>query len=107
MTYEIAKKIVSAGDSKIFQNWHDFAGITEEDFLEGIHWLCEERRYPKGHKWAGLLRRELGCTKDGLVKLRRVYTSDGCGGWLCTLYECRPMGCLWRGYVSLSADDRV
>lgn len=41
MDYEIAKKIVEAGDSKIFKNWHEHTGVSKEDFLAGIEWLCE------------------------------------------------------------------
>ena len=105
MTYEIAKKIVEAGESKIFQNWNEFTGISAEDFLEGIKWLCEEPiRYPEGHKSAGKLRRELGIRKSGeLVRLRRVYGKCG----LCSFYEDKPLGELWANGVSLSADDHI
>ena len=94
MDYEIAKKIVEAGDSKIFK----------EDFLAGIEWLCEEpKRYPADHRYAGLLRRELGIRKNGqLVHLRRVYPKG-----LCAFYEDKPFGELWSNGISLSADDWV
>lgn len=104
MDYEIAKKIVEAGDSKIFKNWHEHTGVSKEDFLAGIEWLCEEpKRYPADHRYAGLLRRELGICKNGqLVHLRRVYPKG-----LCAFYEDKPFGELWSNGISLSADDWV
>ena len=104
MEYAIAKKIVEAGDSRIFKNWHEFTGISQQDFLDGLKWLCEEpKRYPEGHVFAGKLRRELGIRKNGeLVRLRRVYF-DG----VCAFYEDKPLGPLWVDGVSLSAEDHV
>lgn len=108
MTYEIAKKIVEAGDSKLFLNWHLHTGISAEDFLEGIKWLCEEPiRYPaddRNYYAAGRLRRELGIRRDGtLVHLKRTYGKGGA----CAIYEDKPGGALWYGLPSLSAADRI
>lgn len=104
MKYEIAKKIVEAGDSRIFKNWHEFTGITEQAFLDGLKWLCEEpQRYPAGHEYAGKLRRELGIRKNGqIVRLRRVYPKG-----VCTFYEDKPFGELWTNGISLSAEDHI
>ena len=106
MTYEIAEKLVSLDKSNIFKNWNEYTGISKETFLEGIKWLCEEPiRYPEGHKWQGLLRRELGIKKNGeLVHLRRHYGE----GHICVFYEDKKLGSrFWGGHVSLSADDRI
>jgi len=105
--FEIAKKIVEAGNSKIFNNWHENTGISKESFLDGLKWLYEEpSRYPDGHKFAGKLARELGITQDGtLVYLRRVYSVD------CpvALYDMETGHAAWRVgvKVSISAADRV
>ena len=65
--YATKEKIVKAGNSKIFNIWHE-RGVSEEDFLEGLKWVCDDPLWDKG--W---LTRELGCERDGrLVKLDRI-----------------------------------
>lgn len=99
---EIKKNIVLKGESKVFQNWHEFTGVSMEDFIAGLEWLCEEPVRENGK-----LRRELAIKKDGtLVYLNRHYSSAG----LCGFYDAKT-GRLWSGdgmnKVSISADDRI
>lgn len=91
--YEVKAKIVRAGASRVFQSWHDNAGISMEDFLDGLRWLCDDPM-TDGH-----LTRELGCIRRagsgytpeqlailgdvqddgtaGLYRLTRSYYRDG------------------------------
>lgn len=55
--YEIKEKIVKSGNSRVFQSWHENAGITMEEFLDGLRWLCNDPM-TDGH-----LTRELGCVR--------------------------------------------
>lgn len=65
--FEIKEKIVKQGGSEIFKNWHEVFGISEEDFIEGLRWLCDDSLDEKGR-----LTRELGVhIEKGLVKLKR------------------------------------
>ena len=42
MTYKEKEQLVRSGKSKIFNNWHEFAGVSMDDFLEGLLWLEED-----------------------------------------------------------------
>lgn len=103
-TYEIKKKIILNNDSKIFKNWNDFTGITQNDFLEGVKWLCEEEKDKNGKPV-----RTIGCSKDGkIVKLRRIYDRYGeFEGFF--LYEGTQDGYYerYRDHVMLDPWDRV
>lgn len=66
--YAVKEKIVKSGNSEIFKYWHE-RGVSEEDFLNGLKWVCDDPLYEDGK-----LTRELGCERDGkLVKLKRIY----------------------------------
>lgn len=121
--YPTKEKIVREGGSAVFNSWSERAGVTEEDFLAGLRWLCGDPQT------GGLLRRELGCICDpetlpcknetdrelwgrssthtgrtGLVRLTRVYDADG----LCSLYD--EAGELWisaPNRASISLRDRI
>lgn len=102
--YSIKEKIVLAGDSKVFNDWHDNAGITQAEFLEDLRWLCNDP-FPSGK-----LSRELGCIppskgsdKGTLVRLKRVLYNDGS---FCGFYTI-DTGALWTGSISISARDRI
>ncbi len=121
--YEIKEKIVLAGESKVFNSWHENAGVTMEDFLDGLRWLCDDPMP------GGKLSRELGCVRfadsgytqeqkemwgpftphrpgvDGLHRLTRSYYSDGS---FAGFFD--ENGMRWGGttdYASISARDRV
>lgn len=92
---EAKKKAVLDGKSRVFENWHTFAGVTRDDFLAALEWLHADPM-PDGR-----LTRELGCTMpanagipadkrelwgdmpehapgvDGLHLLTRTYYADG------------------------------
>ena len=53
--FEIKKKIVQEGGSRIFKNWNAVSGITEEEFLEALEWVCDDPNADDG-----LLTREIG-----------------------------------------------
>lgn len=96
--YDIKERLVKEGNSNVFKNWHEFAGVTEEDFLEGLKWLCETEVNERGQK-----KRELGCSvKEGLVKLYRVF--DRAGNFVGFYRYDNNM--TWSG-VSLSPDNRI
>lgn len=120
--YEIKAKIVKAGASKVFQSWNHYAGITMDDFLDGLKWLCDDPMDEQGR-----YTRELGCVRHPdagmsedekalwgevphtpgiarLYRLTRCYTQDGG----CAFYD--EDGHIWGGttdYASISAGDRV
>ena len=115
--YEIAKKIVESGDSKIFKMWHDEVGVTQEEFLDGLKWLYEDPGLERDENGSRVkpLERELGCQYGrGLVRLKRVKFFDG-------IRFCEESGASW-GYggarmledgsyrntcVSINAEDRI
>ena len=110
--YEVKERLVKSGKSRVFQNWHTYAGITEEEFLEGLKWVCEDLM-PNGY-----LTRELGCEIPGgaekgrgkIVKLVRAYRT-AVNGWhdFQGFYrlEGEMLHPVWNGRVSISARDRV
>lgn len=101
--YEIKEKIVKKGESKIFKNWNEFSGVSMEDFLKGLKWVCEDPEEDFGN---GIIRmtRELGCRPNGeLVKLKRANskTGDFLGFYII------ETGLLWNGNVSINCRERV
>lgn len=97
--FETKKMIVEKGDSKIFNNWNEFCGVSKEDFLRELEWLCEDPLTESGK-----LTRELGCLADGtLVRLFRAYDNGGCFSG----FYFKNTGRIWYGKAGLSARDRV
>lgn len=101
-TLEIKKNIVLKGESKVFQNWHEFTGVSMEDFIAGLEWLCEEPIRENGK-----LRRELACRRDGtLLRLTRMYDKND----FCVFVD-EQTHRVWSGdgmnKISISADDRI
>ena len=131
--FEIKERIVRAGNSKVFQSWQENAGISMDEFIEGLRWLCNDPK--NGGKCGKRLTRELGCIRRadagysaeqidtigftpsyrdpsivGLYRLKRVYTTVGLGTELCTFYDeetGKPWGMGNRSTASISADDRI
>ena len=117
------KKAVLEGRSEVFNNWHQFAGISAAEFIAGLEWLHEDPMTD------GKLTRELGCTMpanggfrkedlerwggfpehapgvDGLHRLSRHYYADGSfQGFF------DEKDCLWGGtYINASINiaDRI
>lgn len=91
------KKLVESGRSRIYENWAKYQGITKEDFIAELEWLCKDERNAEGR-----LTRELGCRYG---KLHRLFRSYGGG-----LTAFRNMdGTLWNncGAASISAADSI
>ena len=88
--FEIKKKIVMNGGSRIFKNWNQLVpNLTEEMFIDALKWVCED---PKDEK--GRLTREIGLTKNGIVKLKRSYDQ---GGMCAFYYQKGKLWHLWYG----------
>lgn len=112
--FEIKKKIVITGNSRIFNDWAAHSTITMDDFISALQWVCEDALDENGK-----LTREIALAPDHIVKLRRVNDSLGMTGF----YEypsdnggAGAFGSLWNGEkfpdgfmhkVTLSAKDRV
>lgn len=113
--FEIKKKIVLAGNSRIFKDWAAHSTITMDDFILALQWVCEDVLDENGK-----LTREIALAPDHIVKLRR--SNDRFG--ITSFYEypsdngdgAGVLGALWNGEkfpdgfmhkVTLSAKDRV
>ena len=57
--FETKKKIVLAGESRIFNNWKEHSTITREEFLEALEWVCSDPL-----KEDGRMTREIGLTLE-------------------------------------------
>lgn len=113
-SFETKKKIVLAGNSRIFNDWAAHSTITMDEFISALQWLCEDALDENGK-----LTREIALDPDRIVKLRRV--NDGLG--MTTFYEypsdnggTGSLASLWNGEkfpdgfsrkISLSAKDRI
>lgn len=40
--YDIKKKLVLEGNSRIFNDWAEQSTITAEEFLENLEWVCDD-----------------------------------------------------------------
>lgn len=115
--FEIKEKIVRSGNSKIFENWRSLVPtITMQDFLDALAWVCEDVE-------TGRLTREIGLTKEGIVKIRRInkaivtmYRMDNNMNWNGDNFRipcdnpdfADKDGKIWTNLkISLSARDRV
>lgn len=111
--FEIKKKIVLAGGSKIFKNWSEHSTITMDDFLEALEWVCEDEFDEKNRRirWIGL-------EPDRIVKLKAIYGEDGfssyakiedleIGGWYIPRWEGKFFEDGFLHIIMLSARDRV
>lgn len=99
-SYELIERIVKSGNSKVFKNWHEHTGLSQEDFLAGMKWLIESE-FPGGEYDGHKLRYRLGCTRNGeIVKIKAHL------GYLTTLYR-MDNGELWANGPYISVIDRV
>lgn len=98
--YETKKKYVESGKSRIFNNWHKSTGVSMNDFLEGLKWVCEDPM-PDGK-----MTRELGIRRNGtLVHLTRVYHENG--DFAGFYDKSKKSNQLWANGVSISARDSI
>lgn len=102
----VAEKVLN-GTCATFENWHEFTGVSKEDFLRGVKWLYEEPiRFSSDKRLHNhdKLRREIGVNDDGtIVYLDRIYWRTGD---LCGFYDTATRR-RWSGHACLSADDRI
>lgn len=112
--FETKKKIVLAGNSRIFNDWAAHSSITMDEFISALQWVCEDALDESGK-----LTREIALSPDRIVKLRRVNDRSG----MTAFYEypsdnsgAGSLGALWNGEefpdgfvrkISLSAKDRI
>ena len=85
--FEIKKRIVLSGNSRIFNDWSEHSSITMEEFIEALEWVCNDPLNGQGK-----MTREIGLSPTGIVKLFRANREDG----LCFFYK---DGELWGGEV--------
>lgn len=113
-SFEIKKKIVLAGNSRVFNDWTSHSTITMSDFISALQWVCEDALDESGK-----LTREIALAPDRIVKLRR--SNDRFG--MTAFYEYPhdngsdgDLGSLWSGEkfpdgfickISVSAKDRI
>ena len=112
--FEIKKKIVLAGNSRIFNDWAAHSSITMDEFISALQWVCEDALDESGK-----LTREIALAPDRIVKLRRVNDRSGMTAFYeypCDNGGAGSLGALWNGEkfpdgfihkVTLSAKDRV
>lgn len=99
-------KLVEEGKSRIFKDWNHHAGITKEDFIEGLKWVCSDPCDGSTGGQPGRLTRELGCRPErGLIRIKRQYDYET---GVLAFYEIET-GQLWSksGTASISARDAI
>lgn len=112
--FEVKKKLVLAGNSRIFKDWAAHSTITMNEFITALEWVCEDALDENGN-----LTREIALAPDRIVKLRR--SNDRFG--MTAFYEYPRdnggdgnLGSLWNGEkfpdgfirkISVSAKDRI
>lgn len=99
-SYELIERIVKSGNSKVFKDWHEHTGLSQEDFLAGMKWLIEAE-FPGGEYDGHRLQYRLGCTRDGqLVKCWMVHGA---------IYrmDTDAMYTLWSGGPCIGVQDRI
>jgi len=65
--FEIKKKIVLSGGSRIFNNWAAHSTITLDEFVSALEWVCADPMDDNGK-----MTREIALAPDRIVKLRRI-----------------------------------
>lgn len=87
---------------KVYDNWHEYAGVKEEDFIAECEWLKADPLNEQGR-----MTRELGCTRKGeLVRLIRANDVNGnFVGFYREPKEPFGLGRLWEGRASISSRD--
>lgn len=97
--YELKRRIVQEGKSKVFIAWKKLVpSLTEEEFIENLRWLCHDQR--ENGDGTGRLTREIGLTSQGIVHLTRQ------NDWLTSFYR-DDTNELWTGdffKIKIAAD---
>ena len=97
--FEIKKRLVEEGESKVFIAWKKLVpSLTEKEFIANLQWLCSDKR--ENGDGTGRLTREIGLTSQGIVHLTRQ------NGWLTSFYR-DDTNELWTGdffKIKIAAD---
>lgn len=102
--FEIAKKIVEAGNSKVFNDWQSHIGCTQEEFLRELEWVYDDPFTAEGR-----VTRAMGIDKDGKIcRLRYAYSA---GGSFVGVYHMDGLGMLYGssryGSVRITSRDHI
>lgn len=66
--FDVKKKIVLSGESKVFAEWQKFVPtLTEQEFIKNLEWLCSDPLDEQGR-----LTRRIGLTPQGIVHLKSL-----------------------------------
>lgn len=98
--FEIKKRLVEEGESKIFSAWKNLVpSLTEKEFIANLQWLCSDKR--ENGDGTGRLTREIGLTSQGIVHLTRQ------NDWLTSFYR-EDTKELWSGdFFRVKADEKA
>lgn len=101
--FEIKKKIVLAGNSRIFNNWKEHFSITVENFIDALEWLCEDQFDEYGRTT-----REIGLEPNRVVRLCAIYDKlTGCAGYV-DIEDIKNQDCINGGkMLSLMMDSAI
>lgn len=102
--FEIAKKIIESGDSRVFKDWQAHIGCTMDEFLQELEWVYDDEFTADGR-----VTRAMGVDKSGKIcRLKYVY---GPGGSFVGIYhtegQCMLYGTAEYGRVCITARDRI
>ena len=111
--FEAKKKVVLAGESRIFKDWTAHSSITAEDFIAALEWICEDD-FDDKHRTT----RAIGLTPEKIVKLKTIYDRrTGLAGYIeLEDFEKNKIHSWWNGAIfedgfnhkiMLSAKDRI
>ena len=107
MKVQHVKQWITQGKCSVFKNWHEWAGITEEIFLDGIEWLCGDPKNDAPLDAGILIKRELACLPDGqLLKCYRSYEFDYFGINTVTIRVGEVKTAEWDADYDLAEKDR-
>lgn len=88
--FNIKKKIVENGNSRIFKEWcMVLPTLTKEEFLENLRWVCDDPT--TDGKRTGKVTRDIGLTPNGIVHINRSIDV-----WYTVLYRADTHE-LWNG----------
>ena len=86
--FETKKKIVLAGESRIFNNWKEHSTITREEFLEALEWVCSDPL-----KEDGRMTREIGLTPTRIIRTENLTGDSGTVSFLKNLVKTKRKDC--------------
>lgn len=76
-----AKKNIEEGKSEIVENWKEHTNLKNKEILDALKWLYDDPTILINHGQVRATSRAIAIEENEIVKLRRVYYSDGsfCG----------------------------